>query len=311
MRGIRMSMSTTSGASSSARATASAPSTASPTTVMSGSASRIIRRPVRTSSSSSASRTRIMRASPPAGSGRGPRSRRRSWGRFEGAAVQRDPLAHAHESVGAAVVAVDRLHAVGRSLVGHLDVEPVRFVAQSHVNRGPVRHASGRWSWPPARSCIRSVRPQRAAPGRRPRRGGRPAFPSPSSRATRSGISCRVGCGTVPASAPPSVSRPSRRRISAMPLRPAVSMEESASRAWSGEVSSARCAPCAWITITPMLCATRSCSSRAIRARSSATALAACSCLLRSASSARSVNATAARAHGGASIGRIPRRRTG
>ena len=79
-----------------------------------------------------------------------------------------------------------------------------------------------------------------------------------------------------------------------MPRRPAVSIEESASRAWSGAVSSARCAPCAWITITPMLCATRSCSSRAMRARSSVTALTACSCLPRSASSARSVNAAAA-----------------
>ena len=58
-RGIRMSMSTTSGLVSTAWATASSPSTASPTTSMSSSESSNARNPARTSAWSSATSTRI------------------------------------------------------------------------------------------------------------------------------------------------------------------------------------------------------------------------------------------------------------
>ena len=61
MRGMRTSMRTTSAARRRARATASTPSAASPTISMSGSASRIVRSPRRTTAWSSASRTRIGR----------------------------------------------------------------------------------------------------------------------------------------------------------------------------------------------------------------------------------------------------------
>ena len=62
MPGIRMSSRQTSGRSSRARATASRPSAASPITSMPGWASRIMRRPVRTSSWSSATSTRMRHA---------------------------------------------------------------------------------------------------------------------------------------------------------------------------------------------------------------------------------------------------------
>src|SRR3954447_11430181 len=62
--GIRTSIRTTSGSSSLARLTASRPSAASPTTVMSSSAESRARRPLRTRTSSSASRTRITRLPP-------------------------------------------------------------------------------------------------------------------------------------------------------------------------------------------------------------------------------------------------------
>ena len=171
----------------------------------------------------------------------------------------------------------------------------VRLVAQPHVDLGTVPRASGRWSWPPARSGIRSVRPQLAVPGRRPRRGGRPAFPSLSSRATRSGISCRVGCG-LGGCVRAAVGEQAQQATHLGQAAAAGRLDRATAPRvpGPGQVSSARWAPCAWITITPMLCATRSCSSRAMRARSSATARAACSCLSRSASSARSINAAAA-----------------
>ena len=67
-------------------------------------------------------------------------------------------------------------------------------------------------------------------------------------------------------------SMPSSRRVSASAWRPACSIEASASRVDSCSAPSAwRSAP-AWMTMTLTLWATRSCSSRAIRARSSATA---------------------------------------
>ncbi|SCE47859.1 hypothetical protein GA0115252_152712 [Streptomyces sp. DfronAA-171] len=59
IRGMRMSMSTTSGWSARTWSSACTPSPASPTTATSGSASRIIRKPVRSSGWSSTRRTRI------------------------------------------------------------------------------------------------------------------------------------------------------------------------------------------------------------------------------------------------------------
>ncbi|MDH6111606.1 hypothetical protein P3T36_001922 [Kitasatospora sp. MAP12-15] len=64
-------------------------------------------------------------------------------------------------------------------------------------------------------------------------------------------------------------------------------MTPSALRAPSGWVSMTRLAAPAWIATTPMLCATMSCSSRAIRSRSAVTACSAtrvriCSVLSRS-----------------------------
>jgi hypothetical protein len=71
-RGIRTSMSTTSGWSCLAMATAWTPSVASPTTSMSGWAARIMANPSRTSSWSSATRTRITWSPPRPGGRRSP-----------------------------------------------------------------------------------------------------------------------------------------------------------------------------------------------------------------------------------------------
>ena len=80
------------------------------------------------------------------------------------------------------------------------------------------------------------------------------------------------GCGASGASASGRRSTPSVRRISSSAVWPVRSIVSSASRARSGSRSSMRRAPWACTTITPTLCATTSCSSRAIRARSSPTA---------------------------------------
>ena len=107
--GIRTSMSTMSGRVDATRLTASAPSSASPTTSRSGSVSRIIRRPRRTSAWSSAMRTveppDVVHAGAAVGStatssnppsARGPRPQRPS--------VDRDALAHTDEPVPASGV---------------------------------------------------------------------------------------------------------------------------------------------------------------------------------------------------------------
>src|SRR4051794_33737036 len=81
-----------------------------------------------------------------------------------------------------------------------------------------------------------------------------------------------LGCGASPSWARWGRGLPSGRRASASAWRPDCSIELSASRvdSWPGG-SAWRSAP-ACTTITLTLWATRSCSSRAIRARSSATA---------------------------------------
>ena len=102
---MRMSMTITSGAALAACSIASRPSAASATTSMSGSPSRIMRKPARISSWSSTIRTRIViRRRSRVGE---PRLDREAAalarpGR-ERAAVQGDPLAHADEPVAARI----------------------------------------------------------------------------------------------------------------------------------------------------------------------------------------------------------------
>ena len=120
--GMRMSISTTSGRNRRASETASSPSPASPTMSVSGSASRILRRPTRTRAWSSAIRTRRHRigsrtrtANPPLGCR--PASRL--------AAVECHALAHADEPVTAA----RDWRRVAGAVVGDLELERVRAVA--------------------------------------------------------------------------------------------------------------------------------------------------------------------------------------
>ena len=107
MRGIRTSISTTSGCSAAARSTASAPSAASPTTSMSGCADSNALNPARTRPWSSASRTRVTPAPPRAGATPRRASRRPARAGVERPAQRRRPLAHpAHARSGAAAPAV-------------------------------------------------------------------------------------------------------------------------------------------------------------------------------------------------------------
>ena len=112
-----------------------------------------------------------------------------------------------------------------------------------------------------------------------------PAAPTSWSSRSRS---ASPGCGISSAVSPSSRIALSRRRISVSAVRPASSTLRSASRS-ADALSGIRCrtAPtCRTITLTA--CATTSCSSRAIRARSSATATRAAASRSRSARAARS-----------------------
>ena len=126
---MRTSMRTTSGSSARAASTASNPSAASPTTSISASASRIFRKPARTSVWSSAIRTRtVTLARPRAEGGRGRRSRRRCEHLRRTRLHKRDSLAHAHEPV-TCVVRFPR----ALSVVGDLELELPTRVADDHA----------------------------------------------------------------------------------------------------------------------------------------------------------------------------------
>ena len=112
--------------------------------------------------------------------------------------------------------------------------------------------------------------------------------------ATSFSRSARSGCGCRPAVSPSSRISATTRRISASALVPVVRIEPSALRTYSGSSSAFSAAP-ACTTMTLIECATMSCSSRAIRARSSDTACSACSRLVDSARTARSASASARR----------------
>ena len=112
---------------------------------------------------------------------------------------------------------------------------------------------------------------------------------SPAARTSpaKVGRSSSPGPGVNSTSSPPCRIAPSNRRISASAVRPARSTLLSASASSDPGGTRRRTAP-TWSTITLIACATTSCSSRAIRARSSATATRAADSRSRSARSARS-----------------------
>ncbi|MEO6088429.1 MAG: hypothetical protein ABIQ18_35485 [Umezawaea sp.] len=131
---------------------------------------------------------------------------------------------------------------------------------------------------------------------------GRPATPlirastsTPATRArsTSSSTSDNPGVGrrSTASSTVPDRSAPSRCRISASAARLAVSITWRASPASCGRTASTWLATPALTAITPMLWATTSCSSRAIRSRSSATARAVSCCAHRAANARRSCTA--------------------
>ena len=101
------------------------------------------------------------------------------------------------------------------------------------------------------------------------------------------GRSASVGCGASGPAEESVRSMPTSRRISVSAPRPICSMVCSTSRVEPSSTTR-RSAP-AWMTIIETLCATASCSSRAILARSSTTASRAATSRSRSASRARRV----------------------
>ena len=140
--GIWTSISTTSGRSCRVTATAWSPSLASPTTSMSSSASRIIRKPARTSAWSSTSTTVIGHCTAPfSGKVACTANPPRGGGRHGGGPRAGSPAPHADQPVAAAVAR----RPVGPSgaVVQHLDLERRRPVAHPHRRGGPPECFTG------------------------------------------------------------------------------------------------------------------------------------------------------------------------
>ena len=191
-----MSISTRSGASSRHAWSASRPSAASPTTSRSGCASRIMRRPARTSAWSSA--IEDADHSPPPSSGRRARTAKPPPGSRAGlqlAAVELDALAHADEPV-----AVRARRPGGRrrrrrtssaseaGVVAHRHRGRDAAGVLEHVRQRLLDHAVRRSV--DARSQRRPARRRRAA-----RRAARPrARGSPARRAAPGSAAARAGC---------------------------------------------------------------------------------------------------------------------
>ena len=270
--GIRMSISTTSGPSSRGQPDRlRRRRAASPTTSMSACASSSARNPARTSAWSSASRTRITSVIRSRTGSRAlrPGSRRPGAGRRRARRRARPPARACRAG------RCRRSPALARPAPAAVVGRPRRSAAVgAYASRTVAVAGAGvpgrRWSAPPARSGTRPGRPRRAAAGRcrRPRRSpaGRPA----EVRATSA--SSRVQPGRRRRAARPrrrAAAAPSTERSSPSASLLACLIAVSAVRACSG-CSSIRCsATPACTLISEMLCASTSCSSRAIAIRSS------------------------------------------
>ena len=155
------------------------------------------------------------------------------------------------------------------ALVRDRDLEGIDLVAHDHPSVAAARvleRVRERLLDDPV-GGDREARVERSQVARRPRaprRGRRTGSgPASSSRRSSPGVGSEASCS-------PRI--PSIRRMSVSARRPVVAMASSAARASSGRLSMTRSAPPAWITITLTWCVTTSCSSRAIRSRSSRTA---------------------------------------
>ena len=220
-------MRTTSGVSRRALSTACVPSEHSPTTSMSSSASRIIRKPARISAWSSTSSTRMLMPAPAVGWGaaRAPRSRRPARGPPARAPVHRGALAHADEAVAAAGVA--QLVVVARALAVVLDAQHdlVRLVRDRHAGaraRRVLERVGERLLDDPVR---RQVDPGGQLDRRRRSRAAPRAGPP---RARGAPARRRARCSARPRAVAPSPRRtgPNRCRISASASRPVRSISD-------------------------------------------------------------------------------------
>ena len=246
---MRTSISTTSGRSRRTSSSACAPSAASPTTVISPSLSRIRRKPVRTSSWSSASATRIM-STPPAGRRAAPTLP--AAAHLDLTAVHR-PVPDPDEPVASAATAIA---STAIATAEHRRLRP-RARAPYPCTEAP----------PHAPEAADRGRRQRARPALD---GGLDDDPQPDRRRARRAL--EPGCGANGSTAPRSRRTPSRMRISSTVSRPVRSTLARASLAASGSLARMRDAAVAWIVITLTLCATTSWSSCAMRMRSASTA---------------------------------------
>src|SRR4051812_16508280 len=132
-----MSMRATSGLSARICSTASCPSTASPTTSMSGSASRIILKPARTSAWSSAISTRINVPPAPRAVWRARRSLHPFCTRLRSPPEHRNAFAHAHEAL-AGHGAIRGMSRDATPIVAYVDLHVMLAVSDGHLGaRGP------------------------------------------------------------------------------------------------------------------------------------------------------------------------------
>ena len=273
--GMRMSITITSGRRRRTSGATSAPSPASPSTVRSGSASTIARRPVRISGSSSTSSTprhrrtiraaaerrhrgslRASLADAPAAAPRQPEHAVVAPGRHA-AAQRRDALLDAREPAPAAGPrAPDRVAELElQPVLTHVDLQPRRPAGVA----GGVRQAL-------LDDAVRLAghRPRARDPGRRRRRR-----PRPRSRAAGPGRA--VSAPARAASRRAAARARGRGRAGPRGRRPRCA---AAPRARTrGSESSTRSAAAAWIETTPSACPTESCSSRATRLRSARIAI--------------------------------------
>ena len=283
---MRMSIRITFGPKRAALSTASSPLLASPTTSMSGSSARSMRKPARTIDWSSTTSTRISIVTSP--SGRRVAEHEAAPVRDAGAhlaAVDLHALADADEPVAEAVA-----RRAAEAVVADLELQRVRLVAHGHVGPGRARvlervrqallddAVGGELDRPRQRGRVRL---------RRAARPGRPARPTSSSSESRPSS---PGWGTSSASSPSRAHRP--EQAAHLGERGAAGALDALERL--AVLRRARRGACAgprptWSTITLTEWATMSWSSRAMRARSSATARRAAASRSRSAAAARSL----------------------
>ena len=259
---MRMSISTTSGRSAFTTCSASSPSAASPTTSMSGWAARIVWNPARTTAWSSTTTRRITGAlrsgsGRGAGSHRAARGRRRPHRRASRTRSRMPVKPTPSRSVSPDPVVVDGDHELVAA-----EVDRDRCMRRRGV---PDRH----WSALPGSRGSRRDRRLQGAGRRDPDPWNSTASPARRARVDQL-AACRdagTGADGVPSSR--SRSTPSNWRSSASAARPPAASPSNAATRSTSDIDGTLAAASACTTSIVTLWVTTSCSSRAMRWRSS------------------------------------------